>query len=96
MLKNFLFSYSYKLKSSNLVEELCECKLKKAVKVIRFALLLTYTPISSCAICACEVFPLPSSSLLQKINGTTDAAKCVQTFRRLTEKDLRISILVVG
>ena len=57
--KTFLF-LKVTNKSSNLVKELCEYKLKKTPKVMRFSLLLR--------------FPLPSSSLFQKISSETTTA----------------------
>ena len=77
MLENLSIYLSYKLTSSNLVEELHEYKLKKLCDVKVFPLVLRTTS---------NYLPFPSLLLLKKISGeATDAVKCAQNAGKISE-----------
>ena len=77
MLENFSIYLSYKLTSSNLVEELHEYKLKKLCDVRVFSLVLRTTS---------KDLPFPSLLLFKKTSSeATDAVKCAQNAGKISE-----------
>ena len=77
MLENLSIYLSYKLTSSNLVEELHEYKLKKLWDIRVFPLVLRTTS---------KDLPFPSLLLLKKISSeATDAVKCAQNAGKISE-----------
>ena len=81
MLENLSIYLSYKLTSSNLVEELHEYKLKKLCDVKVFPLVLRTTS---------KDLPFPSL-LLKKISSeATDAVKCARNAGKISEHVLKL------
>ena len=78
-MENFSIYLSYKLTSSNLVEELHEYKLKKLWDVRVFPLVLRTTS---------KDLSFPSLLLLKKISSeATDAVKCAQNAGKISENE---------